>query len=90
LWARAGDRSFARGFIPWKRGDYRQALEKLSSARNARGPDWKPAGSVLEGDVQRRIYRESGFLNVFERQWDGAPDPSRAYTPLDAYLHRLR
>jgi len=87
---RAVDAWFLRGFIAWKRGDYHEALEKLSSARNARGPDWKPAGSVLEGDVQRRMYSESGFLNVFERQWDGAPDPTRAYTPLDAYLHRLR
>lgn len=86
----AVDAWFLRGFIAWKRGDYRQALEKLDSARLARGPDWKPAGSVLEGDVPRRMYSESGFLNVFERQWDGAPDPSRAYTSLDTYLHRLR
>jgi len=85
----AVDAWYLRGFIAWKRGDYRQALEKLGSARQARGPDWKPAGSVLEGDVQHRMYSESGFLNVFERQWDGAPDPSRAYTALDAYLRRL-
>ena len=52
--------------------------------------DWKPSGSMLEGDVQRRMYSESGFLNVFERQWDGAPDPAHAYSALDAYLHRLR
>jgi tetratricopeptide (TPR) repeat protein len=87
---RAVNAWFLRGFIAWKRGDYLQASEKLGSARQARGPDWKPAGSVLEGDVQRRMYSESGFLNVFERQWDGASDPSRAYAPLDAYLRRLR
>jgi tetratricopeptide (TPR) repeat protein len=86
---RAVDGWYFRGFIAWKRGDHRQALEKLKAARQARGPDWKPAGAVLEGDVQRRMYSESGFLNAFERQWDGAPDPVRAYSALDAYLHRL-
>lgn len=87
---RAGHAWFLRGFIAWKRGDYRQALERLNAARQARGADWKPSGSMLEGDVQRRMYSESGFLNIFERQWDGALDPARAYTALDAYLHRRR
>jgi tetratricopeptide (TPR) repeat protein len=86
---RAVDAWFLRGYIAWKRGDIHQASEKLGSARNARGPDWKPAGSVLEGDVQRRMYSESGFLDVFERQWDGVPDPSRAFAPLEMYLRRL-
>jgi hypothetical protein len=62
----------------------------LDSARKARGRDWKPAGSVLEGDVQHRTYSESGFLNVFEREWDGSPELTRAYGQLDAYLGRLR
>ena len=62
----------------------------LKAARDARGPDWKPSGSVLEGDVQRRMYSEAGFLNLFERQWDGSIDPLRAYAQLDAYLRRLR
>jgi len=62
----------------------------LTAARNARGPDWKPSGSVLEGDVQHRMYSESGFLNVFEQQWDGSPELTRAYGQLDAYLRRLR
>ena len=87
---RAVDAWFLRGYIAWKRGDDRQASEKLGWARNARGPDWKPAGAALEGDVQRRMYSESGFLNVFERQWDGTPDPRRAYAALDSYLRRLR
>jgi len=86
---RAVDAWFLRAYIAWKRGDDHQASEKLGSARNARGTDWKPAGSVLEGDVQRRMYSESGFLNVFERQWDGAMDPGRAFAPLEMYLRRL-
>ena len=62
----------------------------LTATREARGPDWKPVGSVLEGDVKRLMYSESGFLNLFERQWDGSQDPPHAYAQLDAYLHRLR
>jgi tetratricopeptide (TPR) repeat protein len=87
---RAVDAWFLRGFIAWKQGNNRQASEELALARQTRGPDWKPAGSVLEGDVQRRMYAESGFLNIFERQWDGAPDPGHAYTALDSYLRRMR
>jgi hypothetical protein len=87
---RAVDAWFLHGYIAWKRGDDHQASEKLGLARNARGSDWKPAGSVLEGDVQRRMYTESGFLKVFEQQWDGRPDPRGAYSSLDSYLRRLR
>ena len=87
---RAANAWFLRGFIAWKRGDVRQASVDLGGASNARGPDWKPSGSALEGDVQHRMYSESGFLNVFEQQWDGSRDLARAYAPLDAYLGRLR
>jgi tetratricopeptide (TPR) repeat protein len=81
---------FLRSYIAWRQRDFRQASAMLDAARNARGRDWKPTGSALEGDVQRRMYSESGFLNVFERQWDGSPDPTRVFAQLDAYLHRLR
>jgi thioredoxin-like negative regulator of GroEL len=81
---------FLRGYIAWKQRDFQRASEMLANARNARGRDWKPAGSALEGDVQHRMYSESGFLNVFEQQWDGSPDPTRVFAPLDAYLRRLR
>jgi hypothetical protein len=62
----------------------------LTAARSARGRDWKPAGAALEGDVQHRMYNESGFLNVFERQWDGSPEPAHSYDQLDLYLRRFR
>jgi hypothetical protein len=81
---------FLRGYIAWKKHDLRQASAMLASARHARGRDWKPSGSVLEGDVQRRMYSESGFLNIFEQQWDGSIDPAAGYAQLDSYLHRLR
>ena len=53
------------------------------------GRDWKPAGAVLEGDVQRRMYSESGFLNVFEEHWDGSSVPESSFGQLDTYLRRL-
>jgi tetratricopeptide (TPR) repeat protein len=87
---RAANVWFLRGYIAWRQRDYPQGAAMLATARNARGRDWKPAGSVLEGDVQRRMYSESGFLNVFEQQWDGSPDLTRAYAQLDPYLRRFR
>jgi hypothetical protein len=62
----------------------------LTAARSARGRDWKPAGAALEGDVQHRMYNESGFLNVFETQWDGSPEPAHSYDQLNLYLRRFR
>jgi tetratricopeptide (TPR) repeat protein len=81
---------FLRGYIAWKQQDSRRASEMLTAARTARGRDWKPAGAALEGDVQHRMYNESGFLNVFEQQWDGSPEPAHSYDQLDLYLRRFR
>jgi len=87
--ARAANALYFRGYIAWKQHDDRRAAALLSQAHQALGPDWKPAGSVLEGDVRRRMYSESGFLGVFAQQWDGDLKPSLAYAGLDAYLRRL-
>ncbi len=76
--------------MAWKKRDLRQASAMLASALEARGHDWKPTGSVLEGDVQHRMYSESGFLNVFEQQWDGSPELASAYGQLDSYLRHIR
>jgi tetratricopeptide (TPR) repeat protein len=81
---------FLRGYIAWKRHDLQQASAMLNAARNARGRDWKPAGSVLEGDVQHRMYSESGFLDIFEKQRDGSSDFTHTYSQLDVYLRSLR
>jgi enediyne biosynthesis protein E4 len=80
---------FLRGYIAWSKRNAARADAMLAAVRTARGPDWKPAGSVLEGDVHRRMYRESGFLNVFEQQWDGKGNSVSAYAPLEAYLMKL-
>ncbi len=88
--ARAANAWFLRSYIAWRRGDTRRAAAMLASARSAFGPDWKPSGAVLEGDVSRRMYNESGFLNVFVQGWDGSPAPERAYSALNQYLRRFR
>ena len=81
---------FLRGYLAWKRGNAPLSAAMLARAHQALGPDWKPSGSVLEGDVRQRMFSESGFLNVFEQQWDGSADPARAFAGLDAYLRRFR
>jgi tetratricopeptide (TPR) repeat protein len=87
---RAASAWFLRGHIAWRRKDPGQAAAFLKNARTALGPDWKPSGAMLEGDVKRRMHAESGFLAVFVQQWDGAAEPERAYRPLDQYLRRIR
>jgi len=36
------------------------------------------------------MFRESGFLNVFEMQWNGSLEPDSAYRPLDGYARPFR
>jgi enediyne biosynthesis protein E4 len=83
---RAANAWFLRGYVAWARQDAKQASALLVAARETRGRDWKPKGSVLEGDVRQRMFSESGFLNVFEEEWDGSPNPAHAYAKLNAYL----
>lgn len=87
---RAVNAWFFRGYVAWKKGEVHLAAAMLQSARASHGPDWKPAGAVLEGDVRKRMFNESGFLGVFAQQWDGALNPAIAYRRLDAYLRKLR
>jgi len=58
----------------------------LAAARGTRGPDWKPAGTVLEGEVRSRMHTDAGFLNLFEQQWNGNIDPPQAFARLDLFL----
>jgi tetratricopeptide (TPR) repeat protein len=81
---------FLRGYLAWKKHHSQQASAMLRKTLDARGRDWKPKGAVLEGDVQRLMYQESGFLNIFEQAWDGSINPKRAYGELDGYLSRMR
>jgi enediyne biosynthesis protein E4 len=81
---------FLRGYVAWAERDTTQANAMLAATLRARGKDWKPAGSVLEGDVRKRMYKEAGFLNVFEQEWNGTSNATQAYAPLHEYLLRLQ
>jgi len=87
---KAANAWFLRAYVAWRQRDSRLASALLATARDARGRDWKPAGSALEGDVQHRMYSESGFLNLFAEQWDGSLVPESAFAPMDSYLRGLR
>jgi tetratricopeptide (TPR) repeat protein len=77
---------FLQGYVAWQRHDSKQAAVLLASAQKARGPDWKPRGSVAEGDVRKRMDVEAGFLTRYWESWDGRPDPALAYGELQRRL----
>jgi enediyne biosynthesis protein E4 len=87
---RAANAWYFRGYLAWKKGDTRTSTEMLQSAHKALGPDWKPTGSALEGDVRQRMFSEAGFLGLFAQRWDGTSSPVAAYAQLDAYLRNIR
>ena len=86
---RATNAFFFRGYLAWKQGDSRRTSAMLEAALKARGRDWKPTGTVLEGDVKHLMYSEAGFLSVFEQGWSGSLVPERAYGELAAYLGKF-
>jgi enediyne biosynthesis protein E4 len=78
---------FLLGYLSWKRGDLLDAENHLSSALEARSPEWKPRGSVAEGDVTAEMYREEGLLSHFSESWQGSPsDLDGAFRDLDAHV----
>lgn len=87
---RAANAFFFRGYIAWRQNNLGQASAMLRAAGQVRGRDWKPARSALEGDVKHRMFSESGFLGVFEQQWDGGLVAESAYRDLVAYLAAVR
>jgi tetratricopeptide (TPR) repeat protein len=81
---------FLRGYVAWKRGDPKAATALLDQTRQALGPEWKPAGTVAEGDTTRTMHEDETPLARFWRAWDGEPDPATAYAGLDGFLTRFR
>lgn len=77
---------YLRAYLAWRRGDDVAARRLLEQAREARGEDWKPEGTVAEGDVVRRMHREETPLSIYWQRWDGTPDPSAAFADLAARL----
>ncbi|MCP4902654.1 MAG: tetratricopeptide repeat protein [bacterium] len=77
---------FLRGYIAWKAGEDEASLDLLQGAGATRGEDEIPEGAVAEGDVARRMHRESSPLSRFWKTWDGDLDPQRTFAALDVFL----
>ncbi len=73
---------FLRGYIEWVKGDSAAATSLLEQARVALGPEWKPEGTVAEGDVREQMHEEASPLSRYWEAWDGAADPTTAYAAL--------
>jgi tetratricopeptide (TPR) repeat protein len=87
---RAAESWFLRGYIAWKRGDTRSAREHLDATKRAFGPEWKPQGVVLEGDVKAKMYQQQGLLRHFANKWNSTTDPVVAFAALDRHLREIR
>ena len=74
---------YLRAYIAARNRNLPESTRLLERAQAARGPDWKPKGSVAEGDVRRRMFQDAGFLAPYWEQWDGTPNPERAFVPLE-------
>ena len=86
---RAAGGFFLLGYMRWKQDDLAGAKQQLAKARQALGPEWKPAGSTAEGDAAGKQYAESTPLARFWETWDGAATPATAYARIDAYMKRI-
>lgn len=81
---------FLRGFLAWKQGDATAAVEGLKKTREALGKDWQPKGSTAEGDVKQKQHVENTPLARYWENWNGAPEPEKAFSALDAFLKSKR
>jgi hypothetical protein len=80
---------FLRAYIAHRRGDRAASVSLLRRAREALGPEWKPEGTVAEGDVANRMHEDETPLSRHWGTWDGEPDPERAFTDLERHLAEL-
>lgn len=80
---------FFRGYLAWKQGRDVEARGLLEQARGFLGPDWKPAGTTAEGDVQRRQHVEQSPLQPWFAGWNGGVDPALAYGAMDRHLEQV-
>jgi tetratricopeptide (TPR) repeat protein len=78
---------FLRGYLAWKGGDPAESAGFLEQAVAARGPEWKPEGTVAEGDVAKQMHSEFSPLSSYWEQWDGSvEDPASVFASLDSHL----
>jgi hypothetical protein len=87
---RAAGGLYLGAYVSWKQHDKTASANLLAAAKKALGPEWKPKGSVSEGDVRRRMDRDAGLLASFWQAWPGSVEPDSAFGKLDAYLQSRR
>ena len=82
---------FLLGYLAWVRGDTALARQHLEAALEARGPEWKPPGTVAEGDVRTSMHRETGLLATFWENWHDSPEAlADAFAALDSHVAARR
>jgi tetratricopeptide (TPR) repeat protein len=81
---------FFRAFLAWETGDPVEAEKLLSEVRRARGDEWKPDGSVAEGDTAARMHVERTPLARFVDAWDGSEGAEREFSDLRRHLESFR
>ncbi len=86
--SQAGEAFFVLGYLAWIEGDTESATDRLAEAAGTRSEDWKPPGVVAEGEVLRKAHVESTLFEEIYNQWDGKPDPTRAFESLRARLRQ--
>jgi Tfp pilus assembly protein PilF len=84
----SGEAFFMLGYVAWRSGDASTAVQRLEQARDSRQEEWKPSGSIAEGEVKTLMHSdETPLLHVFAA-WDGTPDPGMAFAALHAHLEK--
>jgi tetratricopeptide (TPR) repeat protein len=77
---------FLLAYLDSRSGDTVAKRVQLEATVKARGPEWKPKGSVHEGDVQRQMHEETSLLMPYADLWDGKQDPRTAFAALENRL----
>ena len=85
----AGDALFLLGYISWKQEDLAGARELLERAAGT-GEEWRPEGAAAEGDVRRKMHRETTFFGGVYQAWDRTIDPASVFGGLDDLVAEYR
>jgi tetratricopeptide (TPR) repeat protein len=85
----AGDALYLLGYIAQNAGDSNESRELLQRAASV-SEEWRPAGVVAEGDVERRMHRETTLLGSAYASWSREVDPESAFAGLDQLLREYR
>lgn len=83
---RAALAHFLLAYLDSQSGGAAARKAHLEATVRARGPEWKPKGSVHEGDVQQRMHEETSLLASYADRWDGQQDPRAAFAALQGRL----